>query len=97
VRREVFLGVYEILKTDFFFFQRFSNKIFILKLYKSAFRKTGLILFNPKVVYIKIKEFGLKYVPDLNKGHKSDELSKPVFATLLLRPIIEYIILIINI
>jgi hypothetical protein len=74
-----------------------SDKTFILKLYKSIFRKTGLILFNPKVFYIKIKEFGPKYVPDLDKGHESDESSKPVFIILLPRPIIKYITLIINI
>jgi hypothetical protein len=44
-----------------------------------------------------MKEFGPEHVPDLDKGHKSDELSKPVFATLLPCPIIKYITLIINI
>jgi hypothetical protein len=92
VRREVFLGAREISKTDFFsFFQRFSDKTFILKLYKSTFRKTGLILFNLEVVYAKIKEFDPKYVPNPDKGHKSNKSSEPAFITPLPCPIIKYI------
>jgi hypothetical protein len=98
VWREVFLGACEISKTDFFsFFQRFSDKTFISKLCKSVFRKTGLISFNPKVVYVKMKEFSPEHVPNPDKGHKSNESSKPAFATPPLCLIIEYIILIINI
>jgi len=56
---EVFLGATEILKTNFFsFFQKFSNKTFTPKLCKAAFRKTGLIPFNPKLVLDKMKAYG---------------------------------------
>jgi hypothetical protein len=39
-------------------FPVFSVKTFTKKLCKSAFKKTGLILFRPKVVLDKIKEYG---------------------------------------
>ena len=52
VRKEIFNGATEISKVDFFsFFQRFHNQTFKNpKIYQSAFRKTGLIPFNPLVV-----------------------------------------------
>jgi hypothetical protein len=77
----VFLGATKISKTNFFsFFQRFFDKTFTLKLCKSAFRKTGLILYNPLVVLYKIKQFG-----GIQENIREEELSKdkePAFATL---------------
>jgi hypothetical protein len=59
VRKEVFQGAREISKTDFFsFFQRFHDKTFKnARIHKSAFRKTGLIPYNPTLVLEKMKEY----------------------------------------
>jgi hypothetical protein len=77
----VFLSATEISKTDFFsFFQRFFDKTFTLELCKSAFQKTGLILYNPLVVLRKMKQFG-----GIQENIREKELSKdeePAFATL---------------
>jgi hypothetical protein len=57
VQKEIFNSATEISKVDFFlFFQRFHNQKFKNpKIYQSAFRKTGLILFNPLIVLKKIQ------------------------------------------
>ena len=56
--REVFYSATTISKTDFFsFFQTFSNKTFTAKLCKSAFKKTGLIPYNPAIVLDKMREY----------------------------------------
>jgi hypothetical protein len=59
VRREVFQGAREISRVDFFaFFQRFHDKTFKNpRIHKSAFRKTGLIPYNPILVLSKMKEY----------------------------------------
>jgi hypothetical protein len=55
----VFHGTTEITKTDFFsIFDKFSTKTFTLKICKAAFKKAGLISFDPSVVLLKMKEFG---------------------------------------
>jgi hypothetical protein len=55
----VFHSVREISRVDFFaFFQRFHDKTFKNpRIYKSAFRKIGLIPYNPILVLSKIKEY----------------------------------------
>jgi DDE superfamily endonuclease len=59
LREEVFYGTTEISKADFFdMFPRFSARTFTEKLCKSAFRKTGLIPYNPDIVLDKMKEYG---------------------------------------
>jgi hypothetical protein len=59
VQKEIFNGAIEISKVDFFsFFQRFHDRTFKNpKIYRSAFRKTRLIPFNPLVVLEKMKEY----------------------------------------
>ena len=59
VRKQVFLGAKEISRTDFFaFFQWFHDKTFKNpRIYKSAFRKTGLIPLNPQLVLSKLKGY----------------------------------------
>jgi hypothetical protein len=61
IRKEVFNGVTEISRVDFFsFFQGFHDKVFKNpKIHKSAFRKTGLILLDPSIVLNKIKKYRL--------------------------------------
>lgn len=59
LREEVFYGATEITKTDFFsLFNKFSARTFTPKLCQAAFRKTGLIPFDPYVVLTKMKEYG---------------------------------------
>lgn len=59
IQKEVFLGTQEITRTDFFsFFQSFHNKTFKNpRIYKSTFKKTGLIPLDPLLVLSKIKEY----------------------------------------
>ncbi|KAH6667219.1 hypothetical protein B0J14DRAFT_676966 [Halenospora varia] len=78
----VFLGAKEISKTDFFsFFQTFSDKTFTPKLRKSAFKKAGLIPWNPSIVLDKMKSYGgIQQAPDPPSSTSSRE-STPGFAT----------------
>ena len=58
VWKEIFHDAKSISKPDFFsFFQTFSNKTFTANLYKSAFKKTNLILYNPSIVLDKMKVY----------------------------------------
>jgi hypothetical protein len=59
----VFQGAREISRVDFFaFFQRFHDKTFKNpRIHKSAFRKTGLIPYNPILVLSKMKEYYTLY------------------------------------
>jgi hypothetical protein len=83
----VFLSATEISKTDFFsFFQKFSNKTFTPNLCKAAFRKTGLIPFNPKLVLDKMKAYGgiqtaVEAVPTEAEEVTTSRESTPGFAT----------------
>ena len=59
VRKMVFYDTTKITKTDFFsIFDKFSTKTFTSKICKAAFKKAGLIPFDPLVVLLKMKEFG---------------------------------------
>ena len=80
--KEVFHGAKSISKTDFFsFFQTFSNKTFTANLCKSAFKKTGLIPYNPPVVLDKMKVYGgIQENQDPVPSTPSRE-STPTFAT----------------
>jgi hypothetical protein len=91
IREEVFLGATEISKTDFFsFFQKFSDKTFTPKLCKAAFRKTGLIPFNPKLVLDKMKAYrGIQNAVEAEEVAISRE-STPGFATPPPRPWSEF-------
>jgi hypothetical protein len=81
LREDVFYGASQITKTDFFFlFNKFSDRTFAPKLCKSAFRKTGLIPFNPSIVLRKMKQYS--GIQELEKEPSSDEESEPAFATL---------------
>jgi hypothetical protein len=84
----VFYGATEITKTDFFsMFNTFSTKTFTPQLCKAAFRKTGLIPYNPSIVLDKMKEFG--GIQEAQES-SSDDDSKPAFATPPLRPWKEF-------
>jgi DDE superfamily endonuclease len=59
LRRHVYLGGDAITKTDFFaMFQTFSDRTWTPKLCRSAFRKTGLIPYNPDIVLNEMKKYG---------------------------------------
>ena len=59
IQNEVFHGLTEMSKTDFFaIFQGFSDRTFAPNRIQSAFRKTGLIPYNPSIVLDKMKDFG---------------------------------------
>jgi len=59
IREEVFYSAKAITKTDFFsIFQTFSNRTFTPVLCQSAFRKAGLIPYDPSVVLSKMKDYG---------------------------------------
>jgi hypothetical protein len=66
VRKEIFNSATEISKVDFFsFFQRFHDRTFKNpKIHQSAFRKTGLIPFDPSVVLEKMKEYQALQMPE---------------------------------
>ena len=82
IREEVFLGAKEITKADFFaLFNKFSAKTFKPKLCKSAFRKTGLIPFDPSIILSKMKEYGGIQEVQREETPSSDEDSEPAFAT----------------
>jgi hypothetical protein len=84
LREEVFYGATEITKANFFtLFPRFSSRTFTLKLCISAFRKTGLIPFNPLIVLDKMKEYG-GIQEALNSSTDEDE--SDAFATPPLSP-----------
>ena len=70
LQEEVFFGATEITKADFFaLFPKFSTKTFTPKLCISAFRKTGLIPYNPSVVLDKMKEYsGVQDVPTVESS-----------------------------
>jgi hypothetical protein len=88
LREEVFYGATEITKTDFFsMFNTFSTKTFTPQLCKAAFRKTGLIPYNPSIVLDKMKEFG--GIQEAQES-SSDDDSEPAFATPPLRPWKEF-------
>ena len=71
----MFFGATEITKADFFvLFLVFSDRTFTPKLCISAFKKTGLIPFNPSVILNKIKEY--KGVQDVLRVESSDNESK---------------------
>ena len=55
----MFYSATEITKADFFaIFDKFSKKTFTSDLCKAAFRKAGLILYNPSVILEKMKDYG---------------------------------------
>jgi hypothetical protein len=60
LREEVRLGATRIEKAGFFaIFQQFRDRTFTPQLCKSAFRKIGLIPFDPEVIIDKVrKEYG---------------------------------------
>jgi len=58
IRREVFNGVSDISKTDFFsFFQRFYDRTMTSRIHASGFKRTGLIPYNPQIVLDAMKEY----------------------------------------
>ena len=78
----MFLRTKEISKADFFaLFNKFSVKTFKPKLCKSAFRKTGLIPFDPSIILSKMKEYGGIQEVQREETSLSDEDSEPAFAT----------------
>jgi hypothetical protein len=78
IQNEVF-GLTEMSKTEFFaIFQEFSDRTFASNRIQSAFRKTGLVPYNPSIVLDKIKDFGgIQEV----ESEKSSEEEEPAFAT----------------
>ena len=71
----MFFGATEITKANFFaLFLVFSDRTFTSKLCISAFKKTGLIPFNPSVILDKIKEY--KKVQDVLEVKSNDDKSK---------------------
>jgi hypothetical protein len=60
-------------------FPQFSSHTFTEKLCKIAFRKTGLILFNPSIVLDKMKEYGgIQEAPHIEPSdNESDRFATP--------------------
>jgi hypothetical protein len=78
LRKHVFLGGNAVSKTDFFaMFQSFSDRTWTAKLCKSAFRKTGLIPFNPSIVLDQMNQYGGIQKPESIR----EPSSSPAFAT----------------
>lgn len=79
LRKHIFLGGNAVSKTDFFaLFQTFSDRTWTSKLCTSAFRKTGLIPFNPSIVLEKMADYGgIQEAPLIERGPSSS----PGFAT----------------
>jgi DDE superfamily endonuclease len=74
VREEIFHGATEITKTDFFsIFNKFSAKTFTSDLCKAAFRKAGLIPFDPSIVLSKMKEY--RGIQDERREESTDDES----------------------
>ena len=82
VREEVFHGATQITKADFFhMFQTFSDKTFTPELCKAAFRKAGLILYNPLVVLSKIKDYSGTQGDQRERSPSTDSDKSTVFGT----------------
>jgi hypothetical protein len=80
IQREVFHGLTQMTKTDFFsIFQGFSDRTFKPKLIQSAFRKTGLVPFNPSIVLDAMKDYGGHQGTEDIWDESSD--SEPAFGT----------------
>jgi hypothetical protein len=76
----VFYGATEITKADFFFiFNKFLSKTFTADLCRAAFRKAGLVPFDPSIVFSQMKEY--KGIQDKRKEESTDD-EEPAFATL---------------
>jgi hypothetical protein len=79
VREEVFHGATEITKADFFsIFNKFSSKTFTADLCRAAFRKAGLVPFDPSIVLSQMKEYG--GIQDKRKEESIDD-EELAFAT----------------
>ena len=88
LRHHVFIGEDEVSKADFFaIFQGFSNATWSEKLCRSAFRKTGLIPYNPQIVLDQINTYGKPIEKTLEPKDLDEE---PAFGTPPPRPISEF-------
>ena len=75
----MFYSATEITKADFFaIFDKFSKKTFTSDLCKAAFRKAGLIPYDPSIVLSKMKEYG--GIQEARE-ESTDEDEEPAFAT----------------
>jgi DDE superfamily endonuclease len=91
IQNEVFHGLTEMSKTDFFsIFQAFSDRTFAPKRIQSAFHKTGLVPYDPAIVLDKMKEYGGIQVEIEEEGSSSSDDLEPAFATLPPRPWTEF-------
>ena len=95
LRKHVFLGGNSISKADFFaMFQSFSDRTWSVKLCKSAFRKTGLIPFNPNIVLDQMTKYGglqeAQTLPLAQIEAEREPSSSPAFATPPPPPMNEY-------
>ena len=91
IQNEVFHGLTEMSKTDFFsIFQAFSDHTFAPKRIQSAFRKTGLVPYDPAIVLDKMKEYGGIQVEIEEEGSSLSDDSEPAFATPPPRPWTEF-------
>ena len=79
LRYYVFIGEDEVSKADFFvIFQGFSNVNWLEKLYRLAFRKTGLIIYKPQIVLNQINTYGKPIEKTLEPKDLDEE---PAFGT----------------
>jgi hypothetical protein len=91
LRKHVFLGGNSVSKTDFFaMFQSFSDRTWSTKLCQSAFRKTGLIPFNPSIVLDQMNKYGRIQEPESVEPILREPSSSPAFATPPPRPWKEF-------
>jgi hypothetical protein len=86
LRANVFLGISKISKNKFFcFLRKVSNKVYTSKKCMNTFKRAGLVLFNPQVVYDVIERYGgfIKITEVVPEEVDSRELTLG-FSTLLL-------------
>jgi hypothetical protein len=59
LRANVFLGISEISKNEFFrFLRKVSDKVYTSKKCANTFKRAGLVPFNPQVVYDAMERYG---------------------------------------
>ena len=83
VRRELFNGATEVSKTNFFsFFQRFHDQAFRSpRIYRSAFKRTGLIPLNPELVLNRMKECKRKQIVESTPSPNDSDADSVGFST----------------
>jgi hypothetical protein len=79
---QIFLGTTDVAKDDFFaIFQHFSDRTFKGQIAQSAFKKTGLIPYQPSVVLDKLDSYGALDTQERTSTPDEEADDSPAFAT----------------